>query len=184
MSFDSYPLRILLAIGVLITSLFVIATVLVQAPNFWLGILFLVPIVPLLRVIGDIANPDVNLVLRPRLLFQHYLAVLLMLVLTFSVLFLMAAVVPIGLAIVAAALAILVGTFGLLLWLLQYGFGLTLGRSLDPNEWQGNLLILGAGIAVAALGFGLLYLGIMIKRRLEGPFWRMFDRLRKQIAEM
>jgi hypothetical protein len=181
MSFDSYPLRMVLAIAITIGGIFLIAAIFARAPNFIVGMLILIPIVPLLRLVGDIANPDVDVPFRPRVLLQYYLQVLFILVLMLGAIALVIPVVAVGLGMLAAALAILVAVVGLALWAFQFGFGITLARTLEYEELFGLLLLLGAGIGGGALALGLMYLGTLIKDRADKPFWRAVDRVRMRI---
>lgn len=184
MSSDNYPFRMLLAIAITIGGIFVISAILANAPNFFIGMLYLIPIVPLLRLIGDIANPDEHVSLEPWLLLKRYLAVLFLLVMMLGAIAMVVPVMAVGLGILGAALAILVGVVGLLLWSFQYGLGITLARPLAPDEWQPALLALGAGIGVGLAAFGLAYLGTVLKDRYEERFWQLVHRVRDQIDQM
>jgi hypothetical protein len=181
MSFDNYPLRILLSIAVIIVTCIVIVGIIASAPNFIVGMVILIPIVPLLRIVGDIVNPNVALPLNPRTLLRHYLAVLFLLVLMLGAIVLVLPVAVVSFAILGAALVILLAGVGLLLWGLQHGLGITLARPLPFAEWLPLLLLLGAGIGGGAIALGVAYLGLAIKNYVEAPFWRFVDRLRAQI---
>jgi hypothetical protein len=184
MSFDSYPLRMVLTIGITVGGIMLIIGIVRSAPNFLVAMLILLPLVPLLRLVGDIANPDVDVPLQPRILLRDYLFGGFFLLIMFGAILLTVPVVGVGLTMLGAALAVLVGVVGVLLWALQYGLGITLGRSLAFTEIWDSLFYLGAGIGAGVLAFGLVYLGTIIKDRYEGPLWHWIEQVRARIAAL
>jgi hypothetical protein len=105
----------LLAIAITIGGIMLIIGIVNSAPNFLVAMLILLPLVPLLRLVGDIANPDVDVPLQPRILLRDYLLGGFFLLIMFGVILLTAPVVGVGLAMFGAALAVLVGVVGVLL---------------------------------------------------------------------
>lgn len=179
--FASYPVRILLTILVTLGGIALMVVILAAAPNFFLGILFLLPLVPLLRLIGDLANPDVDVALEAGVLLRHYLGVLFLLVVMLAGI-LMALVLAIpALIVLASGLALLIGCVALLLWGLQYGFGVSLGRPLDADEWQLGLLIMLGGGGVGVLALGLIVVAMQLKERFEQPVWQWIHHWRNRI---
>jgi hypothetical protein len=171
----------LLAIAITIGGIMLIIGIVNSAPNFLVAMLILLPLVPLLRLVGDIANPDVDVPLQPRILLRDYLLGGFFLLIMFGVILLTAPVVGVGLAMFGAALAVLVGVVGVLLWVVQYGLGITLGRPLAVTEIWDSLLYLGAGVGAGVLAFALAYLGTIIKDRYEAAIWRWIELVRARI---
>lgn len=181
MSFDSYPLRMLLAIVVTIGGIMLIIGIVASAPNFFVAMLILLPLVPLIRLVGDIANPDVDVPLQPWILLRDYLLGGFFLLLMFGAILLTAPVVAVGLTLLGAALAVLVGVVGVVLWILQFGLGVTLGRPLAVGEILDSLLFLGGGVCAGLLALGLAYLGIRLKNHYEAAFWQGIEQIRARI---
>lgn len=184
MWYESYALRLLLTILVLVVGLIWIGFIIATAPNFWVGLVYIIPFVPLIRIVSDIVNPEVNLPLIPRVLLRTYVQLLFWLGVSLGAIVGGMPLMALGLAMLGALLAVFLGAVGLLLWVLQYGLGIQAARDFDPNEWLGALLVMSGGLLVLGVGYAIFTLGSHIWKHMEQPLVDGLHALWRKISAM
>lgn len=168
-----YAWRLLATIAVTLGGITLLLFLFKITPNFLSALGLAIVLAPLVRVVGDTLNPDVA---NPPSLagyVRRYLLVLAVLVLYLSVLVLMAPALVLALGMLGGILLTIVAGVGLILWSLQHWFGVDAGRALSVQEGREMLVAFGIALVGTLTCLGLLTVGMWMKDRLEGRFWRI-----------
>jgi len=177
-----YPVRLLAAAGVSIGGILLLLELLTSGGN-WLVIgVLVVLVVPLVRVVADVLNPNEPTLTTAAGYGRRYLAVLLTLCVHLLYLAALAPVMLLAVGVFGAVLGTIVALVGLLLWVLQHWAGAQMGRPLGADEWQTMLLILAGAVGGGGACLGLLALLLDLGKRLETPFWNIVRTLQDRLT--